>query len=258
MTPGVTPGVTPPGATPAGGTGGDTGTGSSWTTDPQRGLPVARGSSSSGGLSAGSLGRTDHAKLSIARARIVRARAQLDILAPITRLASGTATVVLHAGGQRTRFTTTVDGVRGRVLVRKPISRAQARKGTGIVTISYAGDLDTQPQEVRLRAAFQKANLVPDRPTLRGGRLRAAGTISARARGRVRTQIMYRVGGVNLMREYSAPIRNGRWVLDVALAQPIVKEIEARQSAVQANTLFTGYLPARMRGEMRSYQVLGE
>lgn len=253
------PGVTPPGTPPPGATGSATGTGSSGTTDPHRGVPAARGSGvNASALAAGSLGHTDPAKLSIARARIMRSQAQLDILAPITRLASGAATVVLHAGGQRTRFSANVDSARGRVLVRKRISRAQARTGTGIVTISYAGDLDTQPQEVRLRAASRKASLVLARPVLVDGRLRAAGTISARARGRVRTQIMYRVGGVNLMREYSAPIRNGRWVLDVELAPAVVKEIEARQGTLQANTLFTGYLPARMRGEMRSYQVLGD
>lgn len=247
------PAVAAPGATTSGGGTGGAATGAN------RGVPVARGSGASGsGLAAGSLGRTDPAKLSIARARIMRSRAQLDILAPITRLASGAASIVLHAGGRRTRFSAGVDSARGQLLVRRRISRAQARAGTGIVTISYAGDADTQPQAVRLRAAPQKAKLVLARSRIDDGRLRATGTISARARGLVRTQIMYRVGGVNLMREYSAPIRNGRWTLDVALAQPVLEEIADRQGTLQASTLFTGYLPARMRGEMRSHQVLGE
>jgi hypothetical protein len=30
-----------------------------------------------------------------------------------------------------------------------------------------------------------------------------------------------------------------------------------RDRTYEANTLFTGYLPARMRGEMQAYQVLG-
>ena len=33
--------------------------------------------------------------------------------------------------------------------------------------------------------------------------------------------------------------------------------IAQRTGTVHSYTLFTGYLPARMRGEMRSFQVLG-
>jgi hypothetical protein len=248
----------PPGATSSGGTGPTTRTGTSSPFEAHGAAPAARGSSvHGGGLAAASLGRTAPAKLSIARARIVRSQGQLDILAPITRLASGAAAIVLHAGGQRTRFTANVDSARGQVLVRKPISPTQARTATGIVTITYPGDSDTQPQEVRLRAASQKADLVLGRPRLVAGRLQAAGTVNARARGRVRTQIMYTIRGANVMREYNAPIRNGRWTLDVALAPSVLKEISARRGTLQSNTLFTGYLPARIRGEMRSYQMLG-
>lgn len=244
-------GAQPAGGWPSPGAGGST-TGSSG--------PTGRGSSVGGarGLGAGSLGRTDPAKLAIARARIMRRESQLDILAPISRLASGAATVVLHSAGQRTRFSAAVDSTRGQVLVRQRISGAQARAGTGIVTISYPGDADTQPQEVRLRAASRKANLALARPRLVDGRLQAEGTVSTLARGRVRTQLSYTVDGVHFTREYSAPIANGRWKLDVALAQPVVSEIARRAGTVQSNTLFTGYLGARIRGEMRSFQVLGE
>lgn len=72
----------------------------------------------------------------------------------------------------------------------------------------------------------------------------------------MRTQITYAVDGAPFTREYSVPIRNGRWTLDVALAPPVLEQIGRRQGTLQSNTLFTGYLPARMRGEMRSYRVL--
>lgn len=240
----------PPGTSPGGGADAHPG-GTS--------LPIGRrGSLQGGALAARSLGRSDPAKLSIARARIMRREEQLDILAPITRLASGVADVVLHSAGRRTRFTAAVDSARGQVRIRKRISPAQASAGTGIVALTYAGDSDTQPQEVRLRAAARKANLALGRPRLVDGRLLAEGTISRRARGLVRTQLMYSLDGVSRTREYGAPIRNGRWKLDVALAQPVLSEISQRRGTLQSNTLFTGYLPARIGGEMRSFQVLGE
>ncbi|HWC25064.1 MAG TPA: glycosyl hydrolase [Solirubrobacteraceae bacterium] len=209
-------------------------------------------------LSRDHVARADPAKLRISRARILRREAQLDILAPITRRASGVASVVLHSAGKRTRFEGVVDAARGRVRVRKPISRAQAAKGTGIVTLTYAGDADTQPQKVRLRAAARKARLALRRPRLVDGRLRAEGTISSRARGRVRTQLLYAVGAASVVRQYSAPIDDGHWKLDVALAPSVLAEIDRREGTLQSSTLFTGYLPARIGGEMRAFQVLGK
>jgi hypothetical protein len=255
----------PPSAPPAGGghwppPGPSTGAAAPAATVQQGdGSPVPADSARppGGGRAARPLGRKDPAKLSIARARIMRHRARLDVLAPITRRASGAAIVALQSGGLRTRFLAPVDSARGEVRIRRRIAREQARAGTGIVTITYLGDADTQPQVVRLRAASRRAKLALARPRIVGGRLRAEGTISRRARGIVRTQIMYTVARVPFMRQYGAPIRHGRWKLDVALARQVLREIAHRRGTLQSNTLFTGYLPAHIGGEMRSFQVLG-
>jgi hypothetical protein len=95
------------------------------------------------------------------------------------------------------------------------------------------------------------------RPTLDKGRLAARGTISDRARGVVRVQLSWTTGGQDRSLELHAKIRDGRWSLDEALPASAVKDIARRDGTVHSYTLFTGYLPANMRGEMRSYEVLG-
>jgi hypothetical protein len=88
--------------------------------------------------------------------------------------------------------------------------------------------------------------------------LQASGTISSRARGVVRVEVDYVSGGREQADKYETRIRRGRWSLDEALPAAIRHAIAARQGSVHSYTLFTGYLPEHMRGEMRSYQVLGE
>ncbi len=198
------------------------------------------------------------AKLRIARAQVQRTARRLDLLAPITKLASGPVTVDFRAAGRRTRFTQAIDAARGEVRLLRRIPAAQARLGTGIVTLRYPGDADTRPQEVRLRAASQKANLTAGRPTLVGNRLRASGTISTRARGVVRVQLEYSVGGRVETVQVLARIRAGRWSLDHRFPADRIAEItQQREGTVHSSILFTGYFPARIRGEMRSFQVLG-
>ncbi len=198
------------------------------------------------------------AKLSLARATINRSARVLDVLAPITSLASGRVNVELNAAGRRFRFTAAINSRDGRIRFRQRIPAAQARLGTGILTIAYRGDPDTRPQTVRLRAALQKAELRLARPTIAAnGRLRASGTVSNRARGVVRVQIEYFADGQTRTRQFNARISNGRWSLNQALSATIRNEIARRSGTVHSYTLFTGYLPARMRGEMRSFQVLG-
>ncbi|CAA9479757.1 MAG: FIG005080: Possible exported protein [uncultured Solirubrobacteraceae bacterium] len=198
------------------------------------------------------------AKLQLARATVDRRERVLDVFAPITSLASGRARVELQAAGRRYRFAKPVDARGGRIRFRQRIPAEQARLGTGILTISYPGDADTRPQSVRLRAAARHADLRPARPTIADGRLRAAGTISSRARGAVRVQIEYATGSEAATLQLSAAISNGRWSLNHALPQTVRDDIARRTGTVHAYTLFTGYLPARMRGEMRSFQILGD
>ncbi len=198
------------------------------------------------------------AKLQVARATINRRERVLDVLAPITTLASRRARVELHAADHRYRFTAPVNSRDARIRFRQRIPAAQARLGTGILTITYPGDADTRPQTVRLRAASQRADLRLSRPAITNGRLRASGTVSLRARGVVRVQIEYVVDGETTTLQYSAPIDNGRWSLNEALSQTVRDAIARRTGTVHSYTLFTGYLAAHMRGEMRSFQILGD
>ena len=188
---------------------------------------------------------------------MLRDRGVLDVLAPITRRASGAVGVDFHAAGRRTRFEAQVDPQQGYVRFREDLPREQVRAGTGILTLTYPGNDRTRSQEVRLRAASGRAALDADRPTVRDGRVRARGTISGRARGVVRVQLSWATGGQDRLLELDAPIRDGRWSLDEALPATAINDIARRSGTLHSYTLFTGYLPARMRGEMRSYQVLG-
>jgi hypothetical protein len=88
-------------------------------------------------------------KLRIRRARIRNGR--LDVLAFITRRASGRVAVTFHAAGRRVRFTRRVDAQRRRVRFTVRLPRAQRRLGTGIVMLTYRGDGDTLPKTVRVR-----------------------------------------------------------------------------------------------------------
>jgi hypothetical protein len=188
---------------------------------------------------------------------VLRDSGALDVLAPITKRASGAVDVDFHAAGRHTRFAAQIDPEQGYVRFREELPRKQVRAGTGILTLAYPGNDRTRGQEVRLRAASGRARLDPDRPTLRDGRVRSGGTISDRARGVVRVQLSWATGGQDRSLELPARIRDGRWTLDEALPDDAVQDIARRDGTVHSYTLFTGYLPARMRGEMRSYEVLG-
>lgn len=197
------------------------------------------------------------AKLELARATIFRSARVIDILAPITRRASGNVNLELFAASRRHRWIAPINSAEGRIRNSERIPAAQARMGTGILTIRYAGDPDTRPQNVRLRAANVPAALDARRPILTAGRLQAGGTISRAARGVVRVQLQYFSGGTTTTLEKHATISNGSWSLDAPLTPQEQAAIAQRQGTVHSYILFTGYLPARMRGEMQSYQVLG-
>jgi hypothetical protein len=198
------------------------------------------------------------AKLQVSRAGVVARSQRLDVLAPITRRATGPVDVTLKAAGRSLLFREQVDSAKGRLRFQRAIARAQARLGTGIVTLRYPGNARTRGQEVRLRAASRRAELQVVRPTLEDGRVRAQGTISSRARGVVRVQLDWVSGGQPRVLELRAPVQGGRWTLDQPLSPAIAQSIADRQGSLHSYVLFTGYLPQRMRGEMRSLQVLGD
>jgi hypothetical protein len=194
-------------------------------------------------------------KLSIARASTIGDA--IDVLAPITSRASGRPTIDYQAAGQHTRFTVPIDSAAGRITFRRSVTRAQARLRTGILTIDYPGDSDTRAQTVRLRAAANPAGLALSRPQIVNGRIQASGTIGAAARGTVRLQLSYQLQCSNRLLELHGTIARGHWSIDAPLSPQTLAELATRTGAVHSYTLFTGYLPARMRGEMRAFQVLG-
>ena len=196
-------------------------------------------------------------KLALARATISSISNYIDVLAPITARASGRVSLELFGARQVHRWTAKIDSANGRIRTRESIPAGQAALGTGILTIRYPGDADTRPQTVRLRAANVRAELNAQRPTISNGHLLASGTINAAARGVVRVQLEYYAGGRTTTLEKYAPISNGRWSLDYALAPAEQAAINARLGTVHSYILFTGYLRAKMRGEMQSYEVLG-
>ncbi len=227
--------------------------------EPGAGGPGVSGPGA-GGPGVGGPGVVDVAreatKLQVARASVLGS-GSLDVLAPITRLASGNVSVRFTAAGRTTAFDAPIDAANGEVRFTRRLPRAQARAGTGILTLSYPGDADTQPQEVRLRAASGKASLTSARPQITPGRLDASGRISSSARGVVRVQLVYDpAAGATRTLEYSARITNGRWTLRQTLPDDVRDEIAQRRGVVHSYVLFTGYRPAGMRGEMRSFQVL--
>ena len=207
----------------------------------------------------GSGGTPPHpAKLEIARARLAQSTRRLSILAPITRRASGTVSVAFHAAGHVERFRAAVRSGKAAVRIDRRVSQAQARRGTGIVTLAYKGSDRTQPQEVRLRAAPRAARLRAARPRIAQGRLTAAGTISTRARGVVRLQLLYEPSGARTRTlRFTAKIRNGRYRFSEKLSAEVLREIEQRRGVVHSYTLFTGHLASGLQGEMRSFQVRG-
>jgi len=219
--------------------------------------PVSSGNGPASIASAVGDGFLHPAKLEVARSGVLRDAGALDVLAPITARASGAVGVDFHAAGRHTRFAAQIDSEQGYVRFRKDLPRAQVRAGTGIVTLAYPGNDRTRGQEVRPRAASGRARLDLDRPTLLDGRVRAHGTISKRARGVVRVQLSWATGGRDRSLEVHARIRDGRWTLDEALPDAAMADIVRRDGTVHSYTLFTGYLPERLRGEMRSFEVVG-
>lgn len=209
-----------------------------------------------GGSGSGAAGERHPSKLEIQRADVERSDRVLDVLAPITARASGNVAVEFHAAGRRERFDAAVDGENRRIRFREGIPASQARQGTGIITLTYPGDEDTRPQELRLRAANRRARLDLDRPTLQDGRLRANGTVTSRASGVVRVSISYVHAGEAFTVERKARIDDGRWSLNTLLPEADRARIAARTGSVHSTTAFTGDFGERIRGEAQSFRVL--
>ncbi len=198
------------------------------------------------------------AKLDITRAAVDRRRRRLRITASITGRASGRIAVAYRAAGRIIRFPATIDPRRRRVIINRPIGAAAARPGTGIVTLRYPGDPDTQPQSVRLRVAATAARLHASRPTIVNGKLSARGTISRSATGVVRVQLTYEsADGHSRTLAYSGRITRGRYTVAATLPASVRTALAQRRGAVHSYTLYTGRHRGRssIAGALTSYRL---
>lgn len=187
------------------------------------------------------------AKLRLQRAEVRRGR--LDVLARITKHATGRVEISYHSSGTRTRFTAPI--ANGTIRVDRRLPSSQRRKTTGILTLTYAGNQRVGKDRLRLRAASGKALI--KRGTTRiddSGRLRVSGTISRRAPGVVRIRLGYTAthAGVRFL-DYTAEIQSGRWSLAKRLPG------RAAKAGGQLSIQYTGFEARRIRGEQLAKAV---
>jgi thermitase len=188
------------------------------------------------------------AKLKVRRAGI--RNGQLELVAEITRRATGVVAIDYRSNGRTTRAQARIG--QGRVRVNVPLPKAQ-RHDSGIVTLTWAGSSSVRAASVRLRAANQPAALRRGTVQLRAGVLQVDGTISKRARGGVRLELSYAEGAGVRSVEFNARIRNGRWKLSAPVPVPA-------RAGGYLTIQFTGYEDApggAMRGEQDAKQVTG-
>ncbi|MBW3612434.1 MAG: hypothetical protein KY392_01080 [Chloroflexi bacterium] len=205
----------------------------------------------------GAAGYLYPAKMRVLRSRVLREDRRLDVLAPITsRARGGDVEVTFQADGRTDRFDAEVTeggGALDQVRFKEPIRRGQARLATGIVTLNYLGDEDTRAEEVRLRAASQRAELDVEEIGLVGDRLSGRGSVSSRAEGVVRLRYSYLdEAGTPQVHLARATIQDdGDWVVDAGETVPP----RLARCGGYLSILFTGYFERRIRGEMLAYQL---
>lgn len=153
------------------------------------------------------------AKLKVRRAGVPResGRRVLDVLAEITNRGNGKdVDVTYRSSGRTTKLTETVDD--GRVKISKRLSSKQP-KDTGIFTLTFPGADGVRDDEVRLRAADQKANLKRKELRIVDKKLRVSGTISPRAKGVVRIRMDYsdKQGRPETLTATARIFKGGKW-----------------------------------------------
>lgn len=196
------------------------------------------------------------AMMGVLRARIRPARRSLELVVPMSARASGPVVFEVRAADRRARITRTIDASRHRIRLRHAIPARLAAKRTGIVTISYAGNLQTRPQSLRLRVAAHPARLRTQRPTIDAvGRLRVSGSVNRRAVGSVRVALQFEAQGrVQTIRRL-ARLRHGRFALVAKLSDAEREAIAERAGSLSASVFYAGSRPAGVSGEQRAFEL---
>lgn len=180
------------------------------------------------------------AKINVRRAAVRNGR--LDLLADITRLATGNVRIKVTTAG-RTHTTSVPIPKTGILRLDRALPRTMRRARTAMLDITYAGDDTVRHDSVRLRAATGKARLQRTTSTLADGVLTVTGTVGPRARGVVRISLTYVTpAGTPYVANFTAPIVEGHWTLTRTLTDTAVK---GGDLVIE----YTGHLPTRTRGE---------
>jgi DNA-binding beta-propeller fold protein YncE len=150
--------------------------------------------------------------LQIRRARVRGGQLQLGLA--VRRGVRGRVQVSYRAGGKRIRFRSAI-ARSGRWTVRRTLPARIRGIRTGAVEVRFAGNRSFTRDSVRIRTGARAARLRVTRAAVQaGGRLTLAGTAARGARGTVRVRLAYAGSGTRTrFLRYTAPIRNGRWVV---------------------------------------------
>jgi len=171
------------------------------------------------------------------------------VAARIRPEATGTVRIRLRARGRTRAFAAPI--ARGRVTLRRALSRRMARARTGGVSLSYAGDPGTAAERVALRAGRRPARLRPARPVLDSGRLRARGSLAPAARGRVVLRVSFLAGGAYRSHRAQARIAHGRYHVGARLPAALRSWLPRREGAVRVTTTYAGRPARGVHGEQR-------
>ncbi len=190
------------------------------------------------------------AKLRIARARVTREK--LDLRLGMTSRATGRLRAVYRSAGRSTRFSIPIPRRTGGApkpwTVRRALPRAQRRKATGILTLTYAGDARVRPDRLRSRVAPRRARLRRLLTMIdEQGALVARGTVSRRVPGVVR--LRFDTADESSVLHYRARIHRGAW----SLRRPLPSRAAA--AGGQLSIQYTGRERRRIRGESLSKAV---